>query len=128
MYVYIYIYICIYMYTYTHMYMYIYIYTSIRFVSVSTFGKGLMGSALVGSLQISCFWQRDFLVTPVNLLYLPKSARACLFPQSDKNHYLCSGPISVEPHLSATKARPRHRWNRNPRPQPQKFSKLVFLV
>ena len=23
---------------------------------------------------------------------------------------------------------PDHRWNRNPRPQPQKFSKLVFLM
>ena len=21
-----------------------------------------------------------------------------------------------------------HRWNRNPRPQPHKFSKLVFLI
>ena len=23
---------------------------------------------------------------------------------------------------------PVHRWNRNPRPQPQKFNKLVFLI
>ena len=35
--------------------------------------------------------------TPVNLLYLPKSARAYLFPQSVKTHYFCSSPISVDP-------------------------------
>ena len=28
-------------------------------------GKGQMGSALMGSLQISCFWQRDFLGIPI---------------------------------------------------------------
>ena len=27
----------------------------------------------------------------------PKSARVCLFPQSDKNHCFCTGPISVDP-------------------------------
>ena len=29
--------------------------------------------------------------------YIPKSARAYLFPQSVKNHYYCSGPISLDP-------------------------------
>ena len=62
------------------------------------FGKAEMGSALMGSLQIChAFWQRDFLGTPVNLLYLPKSARAYLFPQSVKIPYFRSGPISVDP-------------------------------
>ena len=48
------------------------------------FGKGQMGSALMGSLQISLFLQRDFLGTPVNLLLSPQSAWEYLFPQSSK--------------------------------------------
>ena len=38
-----------------------------------------------------------FWVLPLTYFYLPKSARAYLFPQSVKNHYFCSGPISVDP-------------------------------
>ena len=34
----------------------------------SSFGKGQMGSALKGSLQFSCFFDRNFLGTHVNLL------------------------------------------------------------
>ena len=30
-------------------------------------------------------------------LYIPKSTRAYLFPQSDKMHYFCSGPVGVDP-------------------------------
>ena len=33
----------------------------------------------------------------LSYFYLPKSARAYLFPQFVKIHYLCSGPISVDP-------------------------------
>ena len=62
-----------------------------------SFGKGRMWSALVGSLQISCVLTEDFLRTPVDLLlYSKKSARVYLFPQSVKNHYSGSGPISVD--------------------------------
>ena len=66
----------------------------------SAFGKGRMGSALMASLQISCFLT-DFLGTPglpFTYFYLPKSARAYR-PQSVRIHYLrqCSGPIIVEP-------------------------------
>ena len=53
------------------------------------------------------FWQRDLLGTPVNLLYLPKSARAYLFPQSLKNNYVCCGPISVDPVCP----QPNEGWN-----------------
>ena len=42
-------------------------------------GKGQMGSALMGPLQISCFLM------------------AYLFPQSVKMHYFCSGPIRADP-------------------------------
>ena len=77
------------------------------------FGKGQIGSALMGLLQICksyFFWQRDLLGTPVNLLNLPKSDRAYLFPQSVKNHYFCSGPISVDPICPQPRGvhRPRH--------------------
>ena len=58
----------------------------------------------MGSLRMSCFF--GSLVTCV---YLPKSARAYLFPQSVKTRYFCSGPISVSPHSSAAEARRRPR-------------------
>ena len=61
-------------------------------------GKGQMGSALTGSLQISWFLTEGlFGYSRQPTFYLPKSARAYLFPQSVKSHYLCSGPISVDP-------------------------------
>ena len=56
-----------------------------------------MGSALMGSLQSSCFLTGTFWVLPLTCFYLPKSARAYLFPQSVKIHYFCSSPISVDP-------------------------------
>ena len=43
------------------------------------------------------FDRGTFWVLPLTYFYLPKSARAHLFPQSVKIHYLCSGPISVDP-------------------------------
>ena len=56
-----------------------------------------MGSALLGSLQISCCLTEGlFGYSPLTYFYIPKSARAYLFPQSVKNHYFCSGPISVD--------------------------------
>ena len=60
--------------------------------------KGKTGSALMRSLQISCFFDSGtFWVLPSTYFYLSKSARAYLFPQSVKIHYFCSGPISVDP-------------------------------
>ena len=65
-----------------------------------------MGSALMGSLQQfhvfvdgGTFW-----ALPLTCLYLPKSARAYLFPPSVKTHYLCSGPISADPACPQPKA------------------------
>ena len=44
------------------------------------------------------FDRGTFLVLPLTYFYLPKSARAYLFPQSFKmNYFCCSGPISVDP-------------------------------
>ena len=57
-----------------------------------------MGSALMGSLQISCLFDRwILLVLSLTCLYHPKSVRSYVFPQSVKMCYFCSGPISVDP-------------------------------
>ena len=48
-------------------------------------GKGQMGSALMGSLQISCFLTEGLFGYPLTYFYLSKSARAYLFPQSVKS-------------------------------------------
>ena len=45
--------------------------------------KGQIGSALMGSLQNSCFFYRGtFLALPLTCLYIPKSARLYLLSQS----------------------------------------------
>ena len=91
---------------YTHVYIYIYIYTCIererereRDTLRVSLGKGHLGSALRGSLQVSCLLTEGFRGTPVNLLVydICTSDRAHLFPQSVKLSFFCSGPISVEP-------------------------------
>ena len=58
-------------------------------------GKGQMGSALIGVTANFMFLTEFVLgVLPLAYFYIPKSSRACLFPQSVKIHYFCSGPIS----------------------------------
>ena len=60
--------------------------------------KGTDGvSALMGSLQMSCFLSGTCWVFPLTYFYRPKGARAYLYPQSVKINYFCSGPISVDP-------------------------------
>ena len=66
-------------------------------------GKEQVGSALKWSLHLFELFDRGtFWVLTLTYFYLAKSARTNLFPQSDKNDYFCSGPISVDPNLSAT--------------------------
>ena len=60
-------------------------------------GKGRMGSALMGSLHFFLFDRRAFWVLPLTYFSLPKKARAYLLPQSAKNQYFCSDPISLDP-------------------------------
>ena len=60
-------------------------------------GKGQMGSALMGSLRILYCLIDIYWVLPSAYFHLPKSARAYLSPQSVKNHYFYSGPISADP-------------------------------
>ena len=43
------------------------------------------------------FDRGTFGVLPLACLYLPKSAKAYLFPKFVKINYFCSGPISVDP-------------------------------
>ena len=57
-----------------------------------------MRSALMGSLQITCFFDRGpFWVFPLTSFYLTKSARAYFFPKSVNMYYFRSGPMSVYP-------------------------------
>ena len=73
--------------------------------------KGTNGVSTNWVTAIFMFFDRGtFRALPLLYFYLPKSARAYLFPQSVKVSHFCSGPISVDPHLSATKSGspPRH--------------------
>ena len=54
---------------------------------------------------------------PLTYFYLPKSARAYLFPQFVKIHYFCSGPISVDP-ICPQPSVPRDLRARVSRPTP----------
>ena len=56
-----------------------------------------MGSALMGSLQISCFVDRGFFWVPICQNLSISVNFAYLFPQSVKINYFCSDPISVDP-------------------------------
>ena len=67
-------------------------------VSGALIGKGQMGSASHGvTADFMSFDGGAFGVLPLTYCYLPKSARAPLFPQAVKINYFCSGPISVDP-------------------------------
>ena len=54
--------------------------------------NGVTANFMFSFLHRGTFW-----VLPLAYFYIPKSARAYLFPQSVKIHYFCSGPISVDP-------------------------------
>ena len=70
--------------------------------------KGTNGVSTNGVTANFMFFGRGtFWVLPLAYFYLPKSARACLFPQSVKVHYFRSGPISVDPICPQIKARSR---------------------
>ena len=118
---------CIYIYIYTYTYIYIYIYICIiqsprRLGAVVPLSRPSPERRLVCSLALCpsrekkkdserdkwgqhywvtafvMFFERGtFWVLHLTYVYLPKSARAYLFPQSVKIHNLCSGRISVDP-------------------------------
>ena len=57
------------------------------------FGKGTNGvsaNGVAANFMFCC-------LLPLTYFYLPKSARAYLFPQHLKVHDFCSGPSSVDP-------------------------------
>ena len=73
-------------------------YITLYYIDSLILVKGQMGSALMGSTANDMFLDRGiFWVLPLSYCYVPKSARAYLFPQSVKIHHFCSGPISVDP-------------------------------
>ena len=60
--------------------------------------KGANGVGTDGvTANFMVFDRGTFRVLPLTCFYLPKSARAYLFPQSVKIHSFCSRPISVDP-------------------------------
>ena len=61
------------------------------------FGNGHIGVSTNGSLHYLFFDRGTFWVLPLTCFYLPRVARAYLFPQPVKIHYFCSGPMSVDP-------------------------------
>ena len=66
--------------------------------SETTTRKGTNGVSTNGVTANLMFFDRGtFWVLPLTYFYIPKSARAYLFPQSVKIDYFCSGPISVDP-------------------------------
>ena len=67
--------------------------------SQCVFGKGHMGSALIGSLQCYVFWQRDFGGIPVNICFIfPKVPGRTFFPKLSKFITFAAAPLnSVDP-------------------------------
>ena len=60
--------------------------------------KGTNGVSTNGVTANVMFVDRGtFWVFPLTYFYIPKSARAYLFPQSVNIPYFCSGSISVDP-------------------------------
>ena len=65
---------------------------------VNDLWKGSNGVSTNGVAANFTFFDRGtFWVLLFTYVYLPKSARAYLFPQPIEIHYFCSGPISVDP-------------------------------
>ena len=60
--------------------------------------KGTDGVSTNGVTANLVFFDRGtFRGLPLTYLYIPRRARAYLFPKSDKIVYLCSGPIGFDP-------------------------------
>ena len=62
------------------------------------FGEGQTGSALMGSLQTSCFFDRGtFGVLPLTYLCFPKSAQGTFFPNMSKLITFAAAPLVLTP-------------------------------
>ena len=106
--IYIYIYTYVFVCTYTYTYTYTKVLPSNRPKAPSPADpsplrlctgvrRGTNGVSTNGVTATLMFFERGaFWVLPLTYFYLPKSARAYLFPQSVKTHYLYSDPISVD--------------------------------
>ena len=105
----VYVYMCMYVCMYVCMYIYIYIYIGHRdpFTRPGTGrsssegrafrSRNLVDGALMGSLQMFMFFDRDFSGTPVNLLLYSQKCQGVPFSPICQIHYFCSSPISVDP-------------------------------
>ena len=95
-----YISLSLYIYIYIHTYIYIYVSRSSpgRIVVVLFTRKGTNGVSTNGVTAIFKFFDRGtFWVLPLTYLYLPKSARAYLFPQSVKIDTFAAAPVVLTP-------------------------------
>ena len=94
---------------------------------VRELGKGQMGSALNGVTANLIFFDRGaFWAFPLAYFYLPKSARAYLFPQYVKLNYFCSGPISVDPTCPRPRSTPKS--SKSEPKSPKKGKKVSTLA
>ena len=72
--------------------------------------KGTNGvSTNVVTANVMFFDRGTFWVLPLTCFCLPKSARAYIFPQSDKINYFCSAPLVVTPFVRNQHVRLRLR-------------------
>ena len=69
-----------------------------KLASAIFFGKGQMGSALMGSLQTCCFLTEGlFGILPLTYFHLPKSARRTFFPNLSKSNTFTAAPLVLTP-------------------------------
>ena len=72
---------------------------------VSRLRKGTDGVSANGvTANFMVLDRGTFWALPLTCFYVPRSARAYLFPQSVERIYFCSGPISVDPICPQPKA------------------------
>ena len=116
MYVCVCMYVCMYVYIYIYIYIYIYPCAFAGFSGPSSTctrwpsekGTNGVGTNGVTTNLLFLFDRGAFWALPLTYFYLPKSARAHLFPQPVKTHYLCGGPIIISVGLICRQPRMWH--------------------
>ena len=84
--------------------------------------KGRMGSALMGSLRISCFWQGLSGVLPLNYFYLPNVPGCTFFPNLSTFISFAAAPFVLTPFVRV-RFRPVPELNGSVR-----FGSVRFLI
>ena len=96
-----YVYVCIYIYIYMYIYIYIYVHIYIYIY------KGLTGSALMGSLQMSCFLtEGPFGYSRSPTFIFPKVPGCTFFPNLSKFITFAAAPSVLTPFVRNQGERP----------------------